>query len=114
MVFLCLGLSVFSTIEDNEYEEQIDSALYNLEIVIVIWFGLEFCIRYIDQATSCYFEKHIFLNVTKIYIRKLHIFSKNRLWSSGCRSRYQGFVGRMRFMRSPFCIIGKEDKFDLW
>ena len=46
MVFLCLGLSVFSTIEDNEYEDQIDSALYNLEIVIVIWFGLEFVIRY--------------------------------------------------------------------
>ena len=47
MVFLCLGLSVFSTIEENEYEEQIDSALYNLEIVIVIWFGLEFIIRYV-------------------------------------------------------------------
>merc|ERR1711981_1518513 len=72
MVFLCLGLSVFSTIPDNEYEQQIDSALYHLEIVIVIWFGMEFIIR---------------------------------LWSSGCRSRYQGFVGRLRFMKSPFCII---------
>ena len=45
MVFLCLGLSVFSTIPDNEYEDGIESALYNLEIVIVIWFGLEFIIR---------------------------------------------------------------------
>ncbi|XP_015790727.1 uncharacterized protein LOC107367531 isoform X6 [Tetranychus urticae] len=28
-----------------------------------------------------------------------------RLWSAGCRSRYQGWVGRMRFLRSPFCVI---------
>ena len=44
-VFVCLGLSVVSTIEDHEYEQQIESALYNLEVVIVIWFGLEFFIR---------------------------------------------------------------------
>ena len=30
-----------------------------------------------------------------------------RLWSSGCRSRYQGLAGRFRFIRSPFCIIGE-------
>lgn len=29
-----------------------------------------------------------------------------RLWSAGCRSRYQGAVGRLRFFRRPFCIIG--------
>lgn len=29
-----------------------------------------------------------------------------RLWSSGCRSRYQGWIGRLRFLRSPFCVIG--------
>ncbi len=45
MVFLCLGLSVFSTIEDHEYEEQAETALFNLEIIIVIWFGIEFIIR---------------------------------------------------------------------
>ncbi|GIY07657.1 potassium voltage-gated channel subfamily KQT member 5 [Caerostris extrusa] len=28
-----------------------------------------------------------------------------RLWSAGCRSRYQGWVGRLRFLRSPFCVI---------
>ena len=32
----------------------------------------------------------------------------SRLWSSGCRSRYQGMAGRFRFVRSPFCIIGKQ------
>lgn len=30
-----------------------------------------------------------------------------RVWSSGCRSRYQGWVGRFRYIRSPFCTIGK-------
>ena len=45
VVFLCLGLTVFSTIPDNEFEEDIGSALFNLEVVVVIWFGLEFIIR---------------------------------------------------------------------
>ena len=74
LVFFCLGLSVFSTIEGHEYEKEAEKALFNLEIVIVVWFGFEFIAR---------------------------------LWSSGCRSRYQGCLGRLRFMRSPFCIIGK-------
>lgn len=30
-----------------------------------------------------------------------------RMWSAGCRSRYQGWIGRLRFMRSPFCAIGQ-------
>lgn len=33
-----------------------------------------------------------------------------RLWSSGCRSRYQGSIGRLKFLRRPFCIIGKSNK----
>ncbi|KAG8193015.1 hypothetical protein JTE90_028134 [Oedothorax gibbosus] len=28
-----------------------------------------------------------------------------RLWSAGCRSRYQGWIGKLRYLRSPFCII---------
>ncbi|XP_071743454.1 potassium voltage-gated channel subfamily KQT member 1 isoform X46 [Lepeophtheirus salmonis] len=72
IVFLCLGLSVFSTIEGHEYEVYVEATLFYLEIVIVLWFGIEFLVR---------------------------------LWSSGCRSRYQGCIGRLRFMKSPFCII---------
>ena len=30
-----------------------------------------------------------------------------RLWSAGCRSKYIGFLGRLRFIRKPICIIGK-------
>ncbi|CAF1582491.1 unnamed protein product, partial [Didymodactylos carnosus] len=28
-----------------------------------------------------------------------------RVWSSGCRSRYQTLMGRMRFMKKPFCVL---------
>ena len=28
-----------------------------------------------------------------------------RLWSAGCRSRYQGLVGRLHFAKRPFCVI---------
>jgi hypothetical protein len=59
MVFLCLGLSVFSTIPDNEYEGEIDTALYYLEIVIVIWFGAEFLIRYFDGYSYTYLQYNI-------------------------------------------------------
>ncbi|KAG8226101.1 hypothetical protein J437_LFUL006730, partial [Ladona fulva] len=30
-----------------------------------------------------------------------------RLWSAGCRSKYMGFCGRLRFIRKPICIIGE-------
>ncbi|KAK3087245.1 hypothetical protein FSP39_003506 [Pinctada imbricata] len=28
-----------------------------------------------------------------------------RIWASGCRSRYQGMEGRIRFIRRPLCIV---------
>ncbi|XP_055920821.1 potassium voltage-gated channel subfamily KQT member 1 isoform X15 [Eupeodes corollae] len=70
MVFTCLALSVFSTIE--EYEKEALYILFRMEILVVIWFTVEFFFR---------------------------------LWSSGCRSRYQGSVGRLKFLKRPFCII---------
>lgn len=33
-----------------------------------------------------------------------------RLWSAGCRSKYMGCCGRLRFIRKPICIIGKSDR----
>ncbi|EFX79118.1 hypothetical protein DAPPUDRAFT_52719 [Daphnia pulex] len=70
MVFACLALSVFSTIE--EFQESADVALLYMEGLVVFWFTVEFIFR---------------------------------LWSSGCRSRYQGFLGRLKFLRRPFCVI---------
>ncbi|KAM7343426.1 KCNQ potassium channel isoform 2-T2 [Cochliomyia hominivorax] len=70
MVFTCLVLSVFSTID--AYEKEALYILFRMEILVVIWFTMEFFMR---------------------------------LWSSGCRSRYQGCVGRFKFVKRPFCII---------
>lgn len=30
-----------------------------------------------------------------------------RLWSAGCRSKFMGFSGRLKFARKPICLIGK-------
>ncbi|XP_063914740.1 potassium voltage-gated channel subfamily KQT member 4-like isoform X1 [Zophobas morio] len=70
MVFTCLTLSVFSTIET--YEDMTVQVLTYMESFVVVWFAVEFSLR---------------------------------LWSSGCRSRYQGYIGRLKFLRRPFCII---------
>ncbi|CAG0900757.1 unnamed protein product [Darwinula stevensoni] len=70
MVFVCLVLSVLATIE--EYEEFAGELLLYMEVVVVIWFTLEFLAR---------------------------------MWSAGCRSRYQGKFGRIKFLRRPFCVI---------
>lgn len=45
MVFTCLALSVFSTIE--EYEHQAIDILFKMEILVVIWFTVEFSGRYV-------------------------------------------------------------------
>ncbi|XP_076811222.1 potassium voltage-gated channel subfamily KQT member 5-like isoform X3 [Clavelina lepadiformis] len=70
LVFGCLVLSVFATIE--EYKVMANRVLYVLEIVILVVFTCELILR---------------------------------MWSSGCRCRYQGIVGILRFSRKPFCII---------
>ena len=68
MVFLCLSLSVVSTIEDHEYEDLIEDLLFQLEIVIVVWFAIEFLIRlskysYIS-CISIYLSYYLFCIVT--------------------------------------------------
>lgn len=43
MVFTCLTLSVFATIED--YQEQANKLVFYMEIVALIWFSVEFSLR---------------------------------------------------------------------
>lgn len=43
MVFTCLALSVFSTIQ--EYEDQATAMLFIMEVIVVIWFSIEFALR---------------------------------------------------------------------
>ncbi|KAL4622657.1 potassium voltage-gated channel subfamily KQT member 1 [Arapaima gigas] len=70
IVLACLILSVLSTIE--QYQPMAHRALFWVEIVLVVFFGVEYVVR---------------------------------LWSAGCRSKYVGFWGRLRFARKPISII---------
>ncbi|KAL7636538.1 UNVERIFIED_CONTAM: hypothetical protein RMT77_013313 [Armadillidium vulgare] len=69
-IFMCLTLSILSTLDDEDY--QYDNILFGIEIFVVIWFSVEYILR---------------------------------LWSSGCRSRYQGAWGRLKYAKRPFCCI---------
>ncbi|KAK3097555.1 hypothetical protein FSP39_010732 [Pinctada imbricata] len=70
MVLICLIFSVLSTIE--QYREIANGTLFWMEIVLVVFFGLEYVVR---------------------------------LWAAGCRSKYIGVRGRLRFARKPISII---------
>uniref|UniRef100_A0A8C4RI50 Potassium voltage-gated channel subfamily KQT member 1 n=1 Tax=Erpetoichthys calabaricus TaxID=27687 RepID=A0A8C4RI50_ERPCA len=70
IVLICLIFSVLSTIE--QYTTFANETLFWMEIVLVVFFGVEYVIR---------------------------------LWSAGCRSKYVGFWGRLRFARKPISII---------
>lgn len=59
---------------------------------------LHFCTYFVINLLMTYFQ---------VYLYVVHF----RLWSSGCRSRYQGSMGRLKFLRRPFCIIGKTNFF---
>ncbi|XP_036358549.1 potassium voltage-gated channel subfamily KQT member 2-like [Octopus sinensis] len=63
-------MSVLATIEG--YEDVMRLALFYVEVVMVVWFTLEYLLR---------------------------------IWSAGCRSRYQGWMGRIKFARRPFCVV---------
>ena len=58
---------MFSTIPENEYEDAIDSALYHLEIVIVIWFGSEFIVRYVDGYLYIYIYIYICIYIAVFF-----------------------------------------------
>ena len=130
---------VFATIE--EHEEEAGEMLYYLEIVIVVWFGIEFFVRkYLDWPSHRWYvipanlpcaENWLQATYSCIYLSNeedaklvgimLIICAENiqesrykiqrsindiaRLWSAGCRSRFQGWLGRLNFMKSPFCLI---------
>lgn len=49
MVFMCLSLSVFSTIE--EYEARTSVVLFYMETVVVVWFAIEFFLRFVLSFT---------------------------------------------------------------
>ena len=87
-VLICLIFSVLSTIE--EYTRVADDHLY--------WIVSNTKLLSIQYLTWKFQETFL---VTFFGVEFLV-----RLWSSGCRSKYMGFNGRLRFIRKPICLIG--------
>lgn len=54
MVFTCLALSVFSTIK--EYETEAIELLFVMEIIVVIWFSIEFALRWVLFPSRDYIQ----------------------------------------------------------
>lgn len=90
MVFACLVLTVFSTIKEHE------------AVASAILLRMVCSDRFLVEASNgrVLGRQEI---VMVVWFAFEFCF---RMWSAGCRSRYQGWVGRLRFLRSPFCVIG--------
>lgn len=74
---------------------------FMLVLVCLIFSVLSTIEQYQDKATETLFWMEICLVV---FFGVEYVV---RLWSAGCRSKYMGFLGRLRFIRKPICIIGK-------
>lgn len=107
MVFACLVLSVFSTID--EYEEEASVVL--LKMVRDDTHKKNRHRQWCRQGKQSYmFLFDLSLLLVNQELMMVFWFAGEfgaRIWSVGCRSRYQGWIGRLRFLRSPFCVIGK-------
>uniref|UniRef100_A0A8C5D394 Potassium voltage-gated channel subfamily KQT member 1 n=1 Tax=Gouania willdenowi TaxID=441366 RepID=A0A8C5D394_GOUWI len=79
IVLACLILSVLSTIE--QYQALAHSTLF--------WILMVLCVPSHRRSSWLFFGVEYFV----------------RLWSAGCRSKYVGFRGRLRFARKPISII---------
>lgn len=106
MVFACLVVSVFSTID--EYEKEASDVLYKMV-------SREMSERLIDTQRDDRQSVNGVLALCCLIVNPLQelimVFwfageFAARIWAVGCRSRYQGWIGRLRFLRSPFCVIG--------
>lgn len=68
-----------------------------------------FCLVLSVLATIPDYEEnagYILMNAEIVIVIWLSIELSLRVWSSGCRSRYQTLKGRLKFMRNVFCILG--------
>ncbi|XP_037032790.1 potassium voltage-gated channel subfamily KQT member 1-like isoform X1 [Bradysia coprophila] len=73
--------------------------VFMLVLVCLIFSVLSTIDQYSDFANETLFWMEICLVV---FFGVEYII---RLWSAGCRSKYMGFCGRLRFIRKPICII---------
>ncbi|VDM97764.1 unnamed protein product [Thelazia callipaeda] len=67
------------------------------------------CLALSVFSTMPDFEEHatlILYYIEIVFVFWLALEYIFRIWSAGCRSRYRGISGRIRFATSAYCIIG--------
>uniref|UniRef100_A0A915EPK5 Ion transport domain-containing protein n=1 Tax=Ditylenchus dipsaci TaxID=166011 RepID=A0A915EPK5_9BILA len=82
------------------------AASYHLSVLVMVLMCLALSVfstmpEFEEQATLILYYIEI------IFVFWLAIEYLCRIWSAGCRSRYRGLSGRLRFATSAYCIIGR-------
>ncbi|CAJ0583586.1 unnamed protein product, partial [Mesorhabditis spiculigera] len=80
------------------------AASYHLAVLVMVLM----CLALSVFSTMPDFEKNatlILYYIEIVFVIWLAIEYVCRVWSAGCRSRYRGIVGRIRFATSAYCII---------
>ncbi|KAI6241843.1 KCNQ potassium channel [Aphelenchoides fujianensis] len=80
------------------------AAGYHLLVLVMVLMCLALSVfstipQFEEQATVILFYTEI------IFVTWLAVEYACRIWSAGCRSRYRGVAGRIRFATSAYCII---------
>ena len=95
---------------------------FNCQLICTTWPKIAWRGRSLREFTSCFIIIH-YLPTDPDYPNALYLSYQTsqeiclvaffgveyliRLWSAGCRSKYIGVVGRLKFIKKPICIIGE-------
>ncbi|XP_014211545.1 potassium voltage-gated channel subfamily KQT member 1-like isoform X2 [Copidosoma floridanum] len=78
--------------------------LYHFSVFMVVLVCLIFSVlSTIDEYSEFANETLFWMEICLVFFFGFEYLV--RLWSAGCRSKYMGCCGRMRFIRKPICII---------
>ncbi|XP_017892329.1 potassium voltage-gated channel subfamily KQT member 1-like [Ceratina calcarata] len=78
--------------------------VYHFTVFMVVLVCLIFSVlSTIDQYSSFANETLFWMEICLVVFFGVEYMV--RLWSAGCRSKYMGYCGRLRFIRKPICII---------
>ncbi|XP_011670289.1 potassium voltage-gated channel subfamily KQT member 5 isoform X2 [Strongylocentrotus purpuratus] len=82
------------------------AVLYHVLVFLLLFTCLGVSIvATVDNPTLAMLCNHIVFILEIIAVLILSTECTLRIWSAGCRSRYQGHYGRLRFIRRPLCIL---------
>lgn len=95
MVLICLIFSVLSTVD--KYNDIANTALFYM-VSIAEKRSILPMVFFLPTLSSKEVVLVVFFGAEYVV----------RLWSAGCRSKFMGVWGRIRFARKPISLIGEE------